>query len=146
MNYLKDISTSLKTVQKSFDGVIEAEMFKSEEQIKKWIRERWLTGFDSNRNPIGIYRFEDYAEEKYAINSFAGFGNVDLTYSGMMGRKIEIKNFNKGFEVFSTVDYYDKIIDKYGDTNFNVTNPEKEKLEDMMFKVIFNQIDKIYGK
>ena len=145
MNYLSEISSKLKSVQSSIDGVVEAEMYNNEEQIKRWIRERWLTGYDSNGNPIGLYRFEDYAEEKYARNSFAGFGNVDLTYSGLMGRSIEIQGFNKGeFEVFSTVGYYSDIVKKYGEVNFNITNAEKEKLSNIIFMVIFNEINEAY--
>lgn len=145
MNYLNEISTKLKSVQLSVDGVIEAEMYKNEELVKKWIRERWLTGKDPYGNAIGMYRFEEYAEEKYAMNTFAGFGNVDLTYSGLMGRSIEIQGFNKSeFEVFSKVDYYDKIVQKYGDWNFNITKTEKEKLTDIIFMVIFNEINDSY--
>jgi hypothetical protein len=128
------------------DGVLEAEIYKNEEQIKRWIRERWLTGYDANGDAIGLYRFEDYAEEKYARSSLAGFGNVDLTYSGAMGRSIQISGFNKGeFEVFSTVGYYNKIVEKYGEVNFNITETEKNKLTDIIFIVIFNDINEAYG-
>lgn len=144
MNYLSEISKELQTVKISVNGVIEAEMYKNEEQIKRWIRNRWLTGKDPNGNQIGLYRFEDYAEDKYSRSTLAGFANVDLTYSGLMGRSIEIQNFNGGFEVFSTVGYYDKIIDKYGDVNFNITDIEKDKLIGMIFMVIFEEINKAY--
>lgn len=126
------------------DGIIEAEMYNNEEQIAKWIRDRWLTGKDPNGNLIGMYRFEDYAEEKYNLNSFAGFGNVDLTLSGRMGRSIEISGFNNSFEVFSTVGYYDEIVEKYGEVNFNITEPERKRLFDAIIMVIFDKIDKAY--
>lgn len=122
-----------------------AEMFKNESVVRKWIRERWLTGFNSDGTAIGLYRFEEYAEQKNAMSSLAGFGNVDLTYSGVMGRAIQIDNFNGDYKVFSTVGHYDEIVEKYGEANFNITDIEKEKLNDIIFNVIFNEINKSYG-
>ena len=56
----------------------------------------------------------------------------------MFLKRIEIQGFNKGeFEVFSTVGYYDEIVQKYGDVNFNITDAEKEKLSNIIFMVIF---------
>lgn len=149
MNYLSEISSKLKSVQLSIDGVIEAEMFNNEEQIKKWIRERWLLGLDVNGDAIGIYSKSDYGAEyaffKNKINPLAGLGNVDLTYSGLMGKSIQIKGFSKAeFEVFSTVSYYDDIVQKYGEVNFNITEAEKNKLTDIIFMVIFKEINKSY--
>ena len=144
MTYLDSVIAALKVTQTSLKGVIEAGLYNNEEQIKAWIKERWLTGKDSNGNAIGMYRFEDYAEEKYSKNSYAGFGNVDLTYSGAMGRAIQINSTSDGYEITSTVDYYEKIIDKYGDYNLNITEPERLKLEYLIFGVIFNDINKAY--
>lgn len=146
MNYLKNIQAKLKQAQLSVDDLIANTVDKNEDQIRKWIRESWLTGYDSNNDAIGLYRFEDYAEEKNAMNSLAGFGNVDLTYSGAMGRAIQIKGLNNNeFEVFSTVSYYDKILEKYGDASFNIREFQKEKLIDLMLKAIFSEINKAYA-
>lgn len=145
MNFLSNISNKLKTVQNSIGVLISVGVESNEEQIRNWIRNRWLTGKDSEGNAIGFYRFEDYAEQKNVMNSFAGFGNVDLTYTGLMGKSIEISNFNGDYQVTSSVSYYDKIIEKYGEINFNITDAEKQKLNDIIFIVIFNEINKSYG-
>lgn len=146
MNYLSEIQSKVKAVILSIDDLIANTVDKNEGQIKKWIRDRWITGFNSDGTAIGLYRFEDYAEQKYAISTLAGFANVDLTYSGAMGRAIEVKGFNKNeFEVFSKVSYYDKILDKYGENNFNITEIQKEKLTDIILKAILYKINKAYA-
>lgn len=144
MNYLSEISSKLKSVQLSIDDVIANVVDDNENQIRNWITNRWLLGKDSNDDLIGLYRGESYANEKYKLNNNAGFGNVDLTYSGLMGRSIQISGFNNEFEVFSTVGYYDDIVQKYGEVNFNITDAEKEKLSNIIFMVIFNEINEAY--
>jgi hypothetical protein len=143
MNYLNDISSKLKLVD--IDEITVNVVDDNEHQIRNWITDRWLLGKNPNGDMIGLYQGEEYANEKYSLNNRAGFGNVDLTYSGLMGRSIEISGFNNEFEVFSTVDYYDKIIDDFGEVNFNITEAEKNKLTDIIFIVIFNDINEAYG-
>lgn len=145
MNYLKEIQSKVKAVNLSIDDLIANTVDKNEGQIRKWIRDRWITGFKSDGTAIGLYRFEDYADQKYNISTLAGFGNVDLTYSGAMGRAIEISGFNNDFEVFSTVSYYDKIVNDYGESNFNITEVQKEKLTDIILKAILYEINKAYA-
>lgn len=144
MNYLKELSEKVNTVKLSIDDLVSNTIDNNDVQIRKWITDRWLTGKDSNGDLIGLYRSESYANEKYNISSLAGFSNVDLTYTGLMGRSIQLSGFNNEFEVFSTVGYYDDITDKYGDINFNITDAEKEKLNDIIFMVIFNEINEAY--
>lgn len=145
MNYLEEISKEVKFINDDMQSIIDFAMQENEDEIRKWIAERWLTGKTPNGDLIGMYRGEDYAEYKNALNSYAGFGNVDLTLSGAMSRNIIITNFNNGdYEVSSTVSYYQEIIDKYGDLNFNITDNQKNLLFDNIISIIFMQIDKAY--
>lgn len=143
MNYLSEISSKLKVID--FDEIIANVVDDNEHQVRNWITNRWLLGKNSENELIGLYRGSGYAEEKYKLNNRAGFGNVDLTYSGLMGRSIQISGFNNEFEVFSTVGYYDDIVQKYGEVNFNITDAEKNKLTNIIFMVIFNEINEAYG-
>lgn len=145
MNYLSKIQSKVKAVKLSIDDLIANTVGKNEVQIKEWIRDRWITGVNSEGNVIGFYKFEEYAQEKYEMNKLAGFGNADLTYSGEMGRSIEISGFNNEFEVFSTVSYFGKILEDYGESNFNITGIQKEKLTDIILKAILYEINKAYA-
>lgn len=144
MNYIEPIYKEVLDLRTRIEEVVITEMYQSEDKIRKWITDRWTTGMDSNGNLIGFYRFEDYAEYKYALSSLAGFGNVDLTLTGAMGRAIEIIGFDGEFEIFSTVGYYDEIVEKYGTLQFNITDKQQEMLFDAIWSRLFEKLNNIY--
>ena len=111
-------------------------MHKNEKWIREQIRKRWLLGKRPAGSLIGLYRSEDYAEDKYNQNNNAGFGNVDLTLTGALGRGIQISGFNDDYEIFSSDTKYEDIVDKYGYYNFNITEDEKKELFDRILSVI----------
>lgn len=122
------------------------QLHENEAWIRQKIRDRWALGLKPNGDIIGLYRSEDYAEEKYRQNSKAGFGNVDLTLTGSLWRGIQISGFNDEYEIFSSDSKYDEITDKYGDYNFNITEEEKQHLFDkILVNVLMDVMDKSYA-
>lgn len=144
MNYIEQIQKGVKSVQSSLDDLVDIAMHENEAQIRNWITERWLTGRTPTGDLIGMYRFEDYAELKNVMNSYAGFGNVDLTLTGALGRGIKISPFGDDYEVFSSDWKYDKIVEKYGEINFNISEPEREILFSKITLIILTELNKAY--
>lgn len=98
-------------------------------QVKKMIQERWLKGKSPNGDVIGLYMSNPYSMFKNQKNPMAGFGVVDLTNTGEMGDKITFGFMDVAeYEIFSTVPYYTRIVQKYGEFQFNVTDKEKEQI------------------
>jgi len=87
-----------------------------------------------------LYRSEDYADDKYQLNNAAGFGNVDLTLTGALGRGIQISGFNDEYEIFSSDYKYEDIVDKYGYYNFNISEDERKELFDKILVVVLNDV------
>lgn len=102
-------------------------------KIVEGIRRRWLFGKDPNGGIIGNYRSSSYRMFKVGINSL-GNGNVDLTLTGALGRGLTIKKKgNKEYEIFSTDSKFDKISDKYGIENFNMSKEQMTELFDTLY-------------
>jgi hypothetical protein len=112
-------------------------MHENEKWIRKTIRNRWKLGKTPEGGVIGLYRSEIYADYKYGENPNAGFGNVDLTLTGALGRGIRISGFNEEYEIYSEDSKYEDIKDKYGEYNFNIS--EQEQIE--LFKRIVNAVN-----
>ena len=125
-----------------FDNLFEEVFYK----VKQSIKERWRKGENPVGNVIGWYTSEDYALEKMNLSGrIADMWVVDLTYSGLMGDRltfgfIDVAKYN----IFSTVDYYDDIVNKFGEWNFNVGEKEKEKtfieIATKLSKILINKI------
>lgn len=116
-------------------------MFENEKWIRDTVRSNWKLGIRPDTNDIiGLYRSESYANEKYNQNSSAGFGNVDLTLTGALGKGIVISGFNKEYEVFSTDSKYNDIVEKYGDWNFNITEEQKTELFNRIQLVVLTKM------
>lgn len=100
--------------------------------FNKIIRDRWLKGLRPNGGIIG----------KYANGS----GNVNLTDTGEMGRELQIFDVGRNIYAFgSGVEYYEKIADRYGLDNFNISNKDKYDLLDFIFiKVSEKYITNVY--
>jgi len=119
---------------------VDYELHKNEKWIREKIRSRWLLGKKPDGSLIGLYRSEDYAEDKYQLNNAAGFGNVDLTLTGALGRGIQITGFNDEYEIFSTDRKYTDIVEKYGYYNFNISEDERKELFDKILVVVLNDV------
>lgn len=144
MNYVEQLRQGVKNVQSNLDDLIDIAMHENENQIRNWITDRWLTGKTPLGDYIGVYRGQGYAELKNRLNSKAGLGNVDLTLTGALGRGIQISGFNNEYEVFSTDTKYSDIVAKYGEINFNISEPEREILFSKITLIILTELNKAY--
>src|SRR5690554_586713 len=103
--------------------------------IRQWIKDRWLKGERPDGSVIGAYSSLDYELYKASLGRT---GAVDLTLSGDMGDLIDGSYHNMEMEIFSTVPYYEKIVEKYGYENFNITDEEKEILLSIVGESVIN--------
>ena len=126
--------------------LVDYQLHENEKWIREKIRNRWALGKKPDGSIIGLYRSEDYAEDKYKQNSKAGFGNVDLTLTGSLWRGIQISGFNDEYEVFSSDSKYEDITEKYGYYNFNITEDEKELLfNKILVNILTDVMNKTYA-
>jgi len=145
MNYLetyeKDLSRQTVDV---FQDVMN-EYIKIKPQIKQLIKDRWLLGKRPDGSLIGEYRSISYAYEKNQQNSRAGLFNVDLIDTGDLVNQITLALTGSGIEIISIDSKFNKIADKYGDDNFNITDAEQEQIEEMIFATIIqNKFEKLW--
>ena len=146
MDYPTALVNNVKKVIGSIKDLILLGVLENEKQIRDWITKRWLTGKTPNGDLIGFYQGYDYAEFKNVMNSFAGLGHVDLTLTGALGKGIRVNPISKDkFEIFSTDWKYNDIAEKYGELNFNISEPEKKMLYSKIVMVIMQEIDKAYA-
>jgi hypothetical protein len=102
--------------------------------IAKDVKRRWLIGESIDGGVIGTYSSQEYAMYKASINPLAN-GNVDLTLTGSLGEKIQIKKTgNNIFEVFSTDKKYKKIGEKYGFEEFGLNELQQNELFNELFE------------
>lgn len=144
MNYLEQLQTNVKSVQSSIEDLVDIAMHDNEKQIREWITNRWLLGKTPLGGFIGVYRGQGYSELKNRLNSKAGLGNVDLTLTGALGRGIRISGFNNEYEIFSTDWKYEKIVEKYGEINFNISEDEREILFSKITLMILTELNNAY--
>lgn len=87
-----------------------------------------------------------YANEKYSKNKKAGFGNTDLTLTGALGEGISIRPLGSDkIEIFSKDEKYNKIVEDFGEWNFNVSDKEWEFLvTPILIKVIEDIFNRVY--
>ena len=139
MDYLKPVVKELKSQIAKIEDIVDVQMHENEKWIRNTIKDRWALGLKPDGSIIGLYRSEDYAEQKYAQNSKAGFGNVDLTLTGSLVRGIKISGFNSEYEIFSSDSKYEEIAEKYGYYNFNISDEQREELFNKILVVILEQ-------
>lgn len=85
------------------------------ERLKEQKINEFERGLRPNEKRIGGYQNGEYANEKNQMNPLAGFGNVDLIYSGSFSSKLFLKSTNpKSFIFDSTDNKTDNLVGKYG--------------------------------
>lgn len=128
--YSDVLLNSLRSVRSESVQTFDVKFLAEKDRVKRFIKERWLEGKRPDGSLIGEYHSLFYADEKYKMNSQAGFLNVDLTVTGDLGNRIDLSLVPDGIEVFSTDEKFNKIFDKYGGDNFNITDEQTETLID----------------
>lgn len=134
---------NLQKVRNDITPTFDAYFYEKEPIIRQLIKERWLLGKRPDGSEIGEYHSTKYAQEKYKQNSKAGLFNVDLIDTGELVSAIKISLFSEGFEIFSTDSKFNKIADKYGEDNFNITDKEEEEL---ISEISQKTIEYLYSK
>ena len=119
------------------------------ENIVDDIRTRWLFGKSPTNNIIGKYSNSQLGREyqafKVSKNPRAG-GNVDLTLTGSLGQKLTIfKQGNLTYRIESTDSKFEKIADKYGLEQFNLSLEQLDDLYDMLYLTVLEEYaDNVY--
>lgn len=106
------------------------------EQLEAAQSEQMLHGVKQDGAPIGLYRNEEYATMKHAMNPLAGFGNVDLKLTGDFMQGFEVNVFPDSFIVESTDEKAKELEEKYGDV-FGVGGEFKNKYVDESLRPVF---------
>jgi hypothetical protein len=135
---LKGLKTTKENIKPTFDAFF----IEKEPQIRYLIYTRWLLGKRPDGRSIGVYFSEDYREYKYFKNPLAG-ASVDLIDTGSLWKHIEIFNESDGIEIISTDEKFEKIIDKYGSDNFNITDAQEEEI---INEISIKTIEYLYKK
>ena len=93
--------------------------------------DQMLHGKNANGNVIGVYAWEEYAEQKSRQNSLPGFGIVDLMREGNFYRGITVNANANSVTINSTDGKTDKLVSKYGEEIFGLNIEYRAKyLED----------------
>ena len=110
--------------------------------ISRDVRRRWLIGESIDGGVIGTYASDEYASFKARINPLAN-GNVDLTLTGSLGEKIQVRKVSGNkFEIFSTDKKYKKIGEKYGFEEFGLNELQENELLNELYEFALETIMK----
>lgn len=112
-----------------------------EGEITDLIRERWKKGERPDGSAIGVYRDHEYADYKYQLNPEAGYGFVDLREHGDLERGLHLSGpSGTVYDIYSRDEKFNKIADKYGDDNFDLSPEETEEILDSTEAEILDEI------
>jgi hypothetical protein len=137
--------------QKSiFVEIVENAVIEIKEEVRQLIKTRWLTGTSVNGGLIknkqtgGGYASLKYKRLKILKNPIAG-GNIDLTFTGALGDKIDITITQNGnYEIVSLDSKYNEIGNKYGFDEFGLTVKQKVLITNKLERLIFSKIENLY--
>ena len=147
MNYAKSFLDKLKSNFEDFDYFFDRFIESKTPDIRKSIKERWLLGKNPEGDIIGYYSFKDqnaYAIYKFQeVSSLAGLQVVDLTLTGSLGDKITLDPIDNGeYIIYSRDVKYNKIVEKYGEYNFNLSDFEKEQIINSILPYLIKEMYK----
>ena len=143
--YLDDILLKIETEKRKtvqlLDGMIQLNF----PNIQSDILRRWSFGKSVDGGIIGTYFSDEYRQYKIELNPLAG-GNVDLTLTGSLGEKLNIKKIGKNYQIFSEDEKYEKIGKKYGFEEFGLTEEERYLFfEELISFTLETQLKSIYN-
>lgn len=115
---------------KSFDIVTAtAEIMKDNEQdVVELNRQQLLKGLTADNDVVGDYRSMGYALMKERMNPLAGFGNVDLKFTGEFYTGFTLIIDGNQYVIFSVNWKTNKLVKKYGDGIFGLNAESRQKL------------------
>lgn len=119
------------TAALNFNDVIRESVQDTKEILADLQTDQMLHGKNANGNVIGVYAWEEYAEQKSRQNSLPGFGIVDLRREGNFYRGITVNANANSVTITSTDGKTDKLVSKYGEEIFGLNVDYKARyLED----------------
>jgi hypothetical protein len=97
------------------ESLVSEIVLSDKERLKEQKISEFERGLRPNENRIGGYQNGEYANEKNQMNPLAGFGNVDLIYTGSFSSKLFLKSTNPRLFIFDSTDNKtDNLVGKYG--------------------------------
>jgi len=97
------------------EQLVEQIILSDRERLKEQKINEFERGLRPDNNRIGGYQNGEYANEKNQMNPLAGFGNVDLIYSGSFVSKLFLKSLKNNEFLFDSSDVKKKnLVGKYG--------------------------------
>lgn len=148
MEYTEEELEFVRKQKNNLSQLMIDSVYDVENLIRDTIKKRWLRGESvnggiiKNKNTGLGYSSLKYKNLKLVKNPSAG-GNVDLTFTGALGDRIEVIINGDNFEIISTDSKYLEISLKYGEDEFGLNNEEKEYIFDKLLSNFFNKLDKI---
>lgn len=109
-------------------------------------KDNLVHGIKKDGTQIGKYKDQGYySRKKFAMNSKAGFGNVDLINKMAFVGGMFLKMFSSGvFDIRSRDSKSDELMTKYGDDIFGLTSDNKKKYRtDVLQPELVREVKKI---
>lgn len=143
--YLDDIVLRIETEKRKTAQLLDGMIQLNFPNIQSDILRRWSFGKSVDGGIIGTYFSDEYRQYKIELNPLAG-GNVDLTLTGSLGEKLNIKKIGKNYQIFSEDEKYEKIGKKYGFEEFGLTEEERYLFfEELISFTLETQLNSIYN-
>jgi len=143
--YLDDIVLRIETEKRKTAQLLDGMIQLNFPNIQSDILRRWSFGQSVDGGIIGTYFSDEYRQYKIELNPLAG-GNVDLTLTGSLGEKLNIKKIGKNYQIFSEDEKYEKIGKKYGFEEFGLTEEERYLFfEELISFTLETQLKSIYN-
>lgn len=105
-------------------------------------KDQMTLGLASDGEKIGKYQNEVYAAKKNAMNSKAGFGNVDLKLTGDFYSGIFADPRSEGIVVDSLDPKTEMLTEKYGEGIFTLADERKQTFANIAGQILVNEISK----
>lgn len=112
---MRTIANLLRAVNRiDIEDVLIQSMGDTSKEYVSTVKEQLLEGIAGDGLKIGYYRSEEYANMKFALNSRAGHGNVDLRLHGPYQDSFRADIDNEGLRIYSTDEKAKDLENKYG--------------------------------
>lgn len=125
-------------VKGEFQKVIRATL---NTEVTDFVYDNWSLGYKGNQERIGVYRSEEYRQEKLQMNSAAG-GNVDLIYSGSFANSLFIPQDENIINVDARDDKRNKLVNWYGEGIFDLSTDQEFDIIDEATLLVYEELFK----
>ena len=146
----REMSQRLKTVLSNnwVKNQVQEIVINDQQELKSRKKNEFEFGLLPNNKKIGQYSNTNYAYKKYSMNSLAGFGQVDLIYSGSFVNSLFVMPTQKGF-IFDTnqEDKQGKLIASYGGDIMGLNqNYFNERQKEVYSKLLIKEISRVLNR